>query len=399
MKQPVVSELIRLREEWEAWEMPEVASGQTPHLLGAAEDRPVSAQIRILAVPARLVMAAPIWVDSTDPEVVKTSVELELEVRGWLPRKKFADAIYSRKLATDGKTLVICAIFPAEVPEPLAGKGFARYEASPFLVEPVEDGVALWREGDDLVAVFTTGRRVVYWATLDWPATSRQVRHWLEALVLHLTASHVLAASPRRVVLAAALTQSDLTDLIPGVPQETSAFPASLEHANFEWKPESARVLERKSDSVRKTRRLALALAAVYLAFALIAGLHLGWLGLKSALLQKQIAQLEATTGEFQPAVREWRLIGPGAESDNFPLEILHHVVRNMPPGGIRLTVYDTAEGRVTIEGEALSASLASQFFAAISKDQDLQRMNWQMPTPALLPNSAARFQLTGLLP
>jgi len=397
MKQSPVCELIRLRGEWEAWELPEESEAQPPRLLGAAADRVSSAKDRIFAVPARLVMAAPIWVNSTDAEVVKTSIALELEVRGWLPSKKSTDAVCSRQIEAAGKTLVIAAIFPAETPAPFTKEGFARYVASPFLAEPVEDGVALWREGDDVVAVFSRGRQVVYWATRDWPSEPQQVRNWLEILVLHLTASKVLENRPRKVVVDEAL--ENMTGLIPAASQDTSTFTPVLTNAGFAWKPESARETERKADSTRKTRQVVLALAAVYLVFALAAGLHLGWLAVKSRLLKNQITQLEAATSEFQPVVREWRLIGPGAEIDYFPLEILHHIVRTMPPNGICLTIYDTAEGRITIEGEAVSASQASQFFAAVTKDEDLQRMNWQMPTPALLPNSTARFQLTGILP
>ncbi|MEI6337374.1 MAG: hypothetical protein WCQ57_02175 [Verrucomicrobiota bacterium] len=397
MKQSPASALVRLRDGWEIWELPGEALDQPPRLLGA--DRDSSAKNRILAMPARLVMAAPIWVDSTDPEVVKTSIALEWEVRGWLPRKKSMNAVCSRQTEAGGKTLVIGTIFPAGVLAPYAGKDFARYEASPFLVEPVEDAVALWREGDDLVAVFTRGREVVYWATLDWPSHSSPIRNWLEMLCLHLTASGVLESRPRRVVLDTALENHELTGLLPGVPQEISSFPPSLKNAGFAWKPESARETERKADSTRKTRRVVLALAAAYLVLALAAGLHLGWLALQSRFLQNQITQLAAATSEFQPVVREWRIIGPGAETGCFPLEVLHHVVRTMPPAGICLTIYDTAEGRVTIEGEAVSASLASQFFAAVTRDKDLRHMNWQMPTPALLPNSAARFQLTGVIP
>ncbi len=401
MKQSPASVLIRLREEWEAWKLPGEGEvlGQPPRLLGAAADHLSSAKNRILALPARLVMAAPIWVNSTDPEVVQTSIALELEVRGWLPRKKTTDAVCSRKIEAGGKTLVVAAIFPAEAPAPYSGTDFARYEASPFLVEPGENGVALWREGDDLVAVFSRGTAVVYWATLDWPASPAQIRIWLEMLSLQLIATKILETAPRRIVLDPALGDLDLTGHFPGAPRENASFPPTLKNADFAWKPETTREIERKADSTRKTRQIALALAAVYLVFALAAGLHLGWLAWKSRLLQNQIAALEAATSEFQPVVREWRFIGPGAESANFPLEILHHVVRNLPASGIRLTIYDTTDGRVTIEGEAVSATLASQFFSAMTNDGDLQRMNWQMPTPALLPNNAARFQLTGALP
>lgn len=399
MKKPPAHELIRLwGTTWEAWELSPGRNPQ-PRLLGPAAGRKASAKIRILALPARLVIAAPLWVESTDEEVIRTSSELEVEVRGLLPRKKSADAVISRRLDAHGKTLVVGAIFPVGTPKPYSEELFSNYEASPFLIDAVEDGVALWREGNDLVAVFTRGRRVVSWATLDWPARSAEITAWLEMVLLQLTATGILETRPRRVVLDSTLEDGNLTSLLPDVPQETTDFSPSFAHADFRWKPEQARQREDKADATRKIRRVALALAALYLIFALAAGIHLGWLHWKSRQIQHRIAELETATAEFQPAVREWRQIGPGAETDYFPIEILHRVVRNMPASGIRLTIYDLVGGHVTIEGEATSASLASQFFTAVSHDQDLQVMNWQMPTPALLPSSAARFQLTGQIP
>jgi len=399
MKNPPAHELIRLwGATWEAWELSRGPNPQS-RLLGPAAGRNASAKIRILALPTRLVIAAPLWVDSTGPEVIRTSIELELEVRGLLPRKKSADAVMSRSLEADGKTLVIGAIFPVEPPKPYHEEIFANYEASPFLIDPVEDGVALWREGNDLVAVFARGMRVVSWATMDWPARSDEVTAWLEMVLLQLTATRVLESRPRRVVIDASLGDGNLASLLADVPQETNDFSPSFTQADFRWKPELARQREDKADATRKIRRVALALAALYLIFALAAGLHLGWLQWKSRQVRDRITTLESATAEFQPTVREWRHIGPGAETDYFPIEILHRVVRNMPPSGIRLTIYDLASGHVTIEGEAASASLASQFFTAVSHDEDLQVMNWQMPTPTLLPSSAARFQLSGLIP
>ena len=61
--------------------------------------------------------------------------------------------------------------------------------------------------------------------------------------------------------------------------------------------------------------------------------------------------------------------------------------------------LYDVTDGRVTVQGEAASASQATQFFAALSAVPALQPLQWQMPTPTLLPNNAAQFQLTGNIP
>lgn len=394
------SELIRLWGSlWEAWEISRDPTGPVPHLLQSERTRGASTKERILALPARLVVAAPLWVDSTDPEVISASIELELEVRGLLPRKKQVDAICSRTLEINGRTLVLGAIFPAETPEPPIRKNFTHFEASPLLIAAVTDGVTLWREESDLVAAFTRGPQVVFWATMDWPANSQEVRGWLNILILHLTATGILDWPPQRVHLDMTLENEALTDLIPRVPQTTSLLLPTLNFANCQWKPETTRQREHLALSSLKIRQIASAAVGIYLMLAVAIGGYLGWLGWKTRELENQIKNLEDATAEFYPTLRDWRFIGPGAETAYFPIEILHRLVGNLPPTGIRLTLYDLSAGRVTIEGEATSASLAAQFFTSVSHDADLQVMNWQMPTPLLLPSNAARFQLSGVVP
>ncbi len=382
-------------EKWESWEVSPAPS--SPKLLGP--DSTGATADRVLAIPARLAVSAPLWVDSTDPQVIKESIELELEIRGLLPRRKSSDADFSRTLTVGGRTLVLCVVFPAEAPAPYEKQSFTNYEASPLLLDSQEDSVMLWREGDDLVAAFTRDGTMVYWGTLDWPADARRVGSWLTRTLLHLQATGVLISPPARIVIDSGLQKDGLSGLLPHLREEYAHFPPALGRRAFSWKPDSARENDRQDISSRKTRRLVTALAAVYLVVLVAAGLDYGWLLLRSRGLENQIAELKIETEKFQPVVREWTLLGPGADTSAFPLETLHGIVRNMPPSGIRLTIYDVTNGQVTIEGEAETASLATEFFTSLSNDTDLARMNWQMPAPALLPNNAARFQLSGLIP
>jgi len=128
-------------------------------------------------------------------------------------------------------------------------------------------------------------------------------------------------------------------------------------------------------------------------------GLYFGWLSLRAQSLRSELAALEAEVSLFQDTARDWRLVRSAVDSDFYPVEILYGLVQNMPANGLRLTLYDMTDGRVTVQGEAASASQATQFFAAVSAVPALQPLQWQMPTPALLPNNAAQFQLTGNVP
>ncbi len=77
-------------------------------------------------------------------------------------------------------------------------------------------------------------------------------------------------------------------------------------------------------------------------------------------------------------------------------MEILRQVVESLPPQGIRLTIFDVAPERITVEGEAISASHATKYFETVSQQAGMADIDWQMPPPALLPNNTARFQIVG---
>lgn len=392
MKRKPTARLIRLQASgWHAWHALPAGSFVSSAPLDPATFGSPSPDI--LAVPARHVVAVPVWVESEDPAVVKTSLELELEMRGFPPRQ----AVVPASFASAGRTLVTCAVFPQELPEPWANRFFGRYEASPFLRGLPEDAVALWLEGEDVVAVFTRGDQPVHWATIDRTESRATIGRWLERLELPLLAAGILERPPHRIVVDANLPGDE--PFLTGVPVEQAELPASLKNARFIWKPESARIAEQQTAARRKIRRAILALAALYLVGALGAGVHLGWLAWKAASLRKQIAALETATAEFQPVMREWRTVGPGAEPGFFPLEILHLLALNLPPRGVRLTTFDFGGNKIFVEGEATSAGLAAEFYSALSRDEALREIRWKMPSPSLQPNNAARFQLSGVLP
>ncbi len=396
-KKPQPIRLVRLAGSvWESWEF---ASPARPRRIEDSADLQ-EAPNSILAVSARSVIAAPIWVSATDPEIVRTSIALELELRGLLPKKRSSDAVVSKTIVKGDRTLVVARIFPTALAETFENRAFSRYEASPLLLSLEENSATFWTEAEDMVVAFTRGRDVVYWAT-SRPANSRGLEKWIEMLVAYLTSLGILEKPPARYLIDEQMGDNSVMFPETFEPDakirfsRIALFP-SLEHATFEWKPESAHHAERKSLSTAKARRVLSSLAAVYFAVALAAGIYVALLYAKERRLKAQVSNLEAQVGSFAPIIQGWQEIGPSAEQQAFPLEILHFVVKNLPKDGIRLTTYDVTDGHVVIEGEATSASLASQFFGSVSKDAGLSGFHWEMPPPALLPSSAARFHING---
>lgn len=380
--------LIRLfRSSWEVWEM-----GETPVRLSQSAEFPATVpRGSLLVLPARHVVASPLWADTGDADLVATAVSLQLELRGFAPQ----DVDSSRTLVVDGRTLVLCLLFPAELHLPPSSA--RSFEASPFTMALPDDALALWQEGPDIVAAFTRGPHVVHWMTFDQDEGTLLAPR-LEAAMLQLTASGLLAARPRRVVLDSALENHPLHAAFPGAtisPLESPRWPDTASS----WQPPEVRDLERRHASRSRVKNIALALAALYLGLVSMAVLHLAILGFRENAARAQVASLEGEVDTLRPIMQQWRRVGPSAEPSRFPLEILLLLARHLPGDGLRLISYDMADGVVTVEGEAASASLATGFFDAVSGDQSLSSLNWSMPTPTLLPSSMARFQLSGSIP
>jgi hypothetical protein len=376
------------RDSWEVWELSQDHSTE-PRLLPANVSPAVSA---VLSVPARSVVAVPLWIDSVDPAVISESVDLELEVRGVLTRKNAADAIRLHEIQREGRTLVICAVFATEIP--LSGQSFDRYEPSPLLVHIPTDGITLWREGQDLVAAFSAEGHVVYWATTDADCDASALHHWLSGVTSYLQALQVIPSHSQPII-----ADEDSVSRFAADSVTAQALPPILPAKSSGWVPDDVR--ERLFQQTRRQKWLRFAALALvpYLLILLSVALYFGWLAFRANNLRHQLASLEQEASLFHSTSRDWRLIRAAVDSDYYPVEILYGLVQNMPPDGLRLTLYDVTDGIVTLQGEAVSASQASDFFSSVSAVPALQPLRWQMPTPALLPNNAAQFQLTGNIP
>lgn len=402
-KQP--PELIRLwGEVWERWRWPEGREGRTGAAIWVESvEREPSPQgsPATLAVPARLAIAAPLWIDSVDDTLVDEMVRLELDVRGLLGKRQAAgDAVVRTVTATPERTLVLATVFPAALPESMPVALFDQYEASPFLRPLGASALTLWREGGDLVAGFTREGKVVYWETIGWTDDSREIADWLNLACLQLRAEGVIEGTLEFV--------SELPGFKAGVialPEGVVAASSGAEEPEgkptlaggiFRWRPPLAVAAATAAVRARQMRQIVYAAAAMYLGVALIVGLYLGYQSLRKQALLDEAKNLQAEVGQFEPVSREWRRIAATAAPEFFPLEVLHHIVKHLPADGVRMTIFNVENGRVLIEGDANPQRLTSPFYEAISADPDLVDFTWDMPQPTLRPDGSAKFLIQG---
>lgn len=360
-----------------------------------------TADTDVLALPARVVVSAALWVPTTDATELTEAARMELELGGLLTAKASESSVNLRPIAEENdRTLVAAAIFPTDLPAGLAGLKFRHFDASPLLVRLPANAATVWQEGDDLVICVTRGSEIANWETIDAEASDAEITLWLQLVTCQLQAEKVISQwlewhdptgvlASRDITLPEAAKWANTGDSFP-----PPVWPGKL----AEWQPPSAIAVIDHVQRVRKIRQLVYAVAAAYVVLLAVALGYLGFLKFQALTAERDRDLLLAEVQSFEPVSRAWQLIASTVESEQFPLEILHHLVINMPPSGIRLTNLTMADGEIQVEGEASSVTLASGFFASIEADDDFRHVQWEMAPPSLLPNSTARFQMRGNL-
>ncbi len=394
-RSPQTDVVVRLfDEEWQAWEF----SGGRPHKL--ASEGSTNGSRRTLAVPARQVLASPLWIEGADPALAPEAAKLELEVRGLLSRTAGMQGVSLRLLPEENRTLAVAAVFPPELPESCPSA--ERFEGSPFLLVLPADAATLWREAEDYVAAFTRGSEVVYWETADRSAGTEELRTWLNLIVQRLQGEGVLAAPPRvvswieglsaaKVAPAGCLASEDFSSAAGGEP--------SLDGVRGDWKPASALRAEVQRRQRERMRTIVLAVAAGYVVLAAVLLLYAGILKWRAGRLTAEAAELREQVAKFEPIRREWSVIEPTAEPSQFPLELLNAVVAAMPAGNLHLTKFVIEEGRLKIDGESDSFALATDFYNSLASNEVLRGIDWSGNTNPSVGPTVTTFHAEGALP
>lgn len=385
---------------WELWKIPPGVTATATLVNSSIVPSPARHETDLVAVPARSVVSAAFWVPVPDSGEWREAAQLETELRGLMPARNAETAVCLRKLSGDeARTLVRAVVFPVDLTSELSGLGYRHFEASPLLIPLAPDSANLWNENGELVLCITRGDSVIAWETLEALSTPEEVRAWIRLFLIQLHAEGVVSEirswydftatfQDRDRILPEGASFSTPGPIEPILPTELST-----------WKPASAISVIQRADRTRQIQGILKYAAIAYL--ILLAG-ALGFIGALKLKLSAETSKRDRLSEEverFAPTSRAWQAVASTVETSQFPLEILHKLVKNLPPTGIRLTLMDMSGENVIVEGEATSISLPAGFLAALESDADFSEVTWEMAPPSLLPNNTARFQMRGTIP
>ncbi len=159
------------------------------------------------------------------------------------------------------------------------------------------------------------------------------------------------------------------------------------------WRERRARQVRRK-----EWRQWLVWAAMAYAGIVALALLHIGYLKFRLAQLGHAVASDEPKAAFVQASAASWRSLEPALDPRLFPIEVLRAIYESLPSADVHITAYTQAARQLSLEGEASSAALAYQFTEKVKKNPALQRFNFEMQPPRLLPNDHAQFRLEGKL-
>ncbi|PWU07623.1 MAG: hypothetical protein C5B47_05840 [Verrucomicrobia bacterium] len=343
-----------------------------------------------LAIPARYVIAAPLWLPKSDPVTIKKMAEVELDIRGLTSKAGVGIHV---SYATENQLLVCGQIFPEPFPTLFCHSAFGYVNASPLFAQLEENAVHLWQEGLDIVVVFTREKEPVYWETIPFPSLNTELLSWMNCIYFSLKEADILPAELKFINY---LKSELLTPhfCIISITTQLSAPPLSEKLPLCDWKSPSRRTME-IARRKRKNYVLVGSLGGgLYLLFIATLSMWAGLRYLEANRMRHKIEALEPEIRSLMEIQKQWVLLGTTIDSTGFPIEILHFIVKQIPAEGMWLTQFEFDNQKVTISGETESVSIAAQFFSGISKI--LPQMQWDMPPPSLLSNNRAKFVISG---
>ncbi len=357
----------------------------------------------IFGCPVTSAFAVPMWVSSTDPEIISSALDLHLEKLNLKPEEAGGELLARTTVETqENQTLLFLAIlneknlkeFPRELP--------LQFEVSPSLFYLPDNQIILWKELEKIVVVITRGDRVVYFQALSSSIVDSQVLHDLQCLLMQLELQGVIGEIEGVTLWTESVepgTEGILRDALgvkvtrerkppPARPSDPSAL---LPHAVAQSRVEAARR--------QKIKQALLAAAAVYL---LVAGAFMFFCYrdvMATDALKKQQTALSGMYGDVNPQRERWRAMLNVIHGERSLIYRFYQFAVLLDENSkVRLGKTTLSPTKIVISGEAQDQAKAITYGTAIKRLPSLADFDWSPTPPRAERNGTSTFQIQGTL-
>jgi len=383
--------------EWELWKFPPKGA---PTCEFAPSDKVLSAVPRlVLAMPARDLVAVPLWI-SPEADPVELA-ELELTSRHLLRRNA---AVHAIRLETRDERALILALASSDDAKSSPFFPAARsFEASARLWDPGDADAVIWRELGEICFAFFTSRRCVFFSATGETSPGPAFCGVFSRSALRLKAEGVVPRTPAMLRVFGDFPEAELASLAGTLRVDlefiAAPTPPRLPDPLSNPAPPIARIAESRRVVRNKLAKVGAFIAAAYLAIVAVLAADFVLRSRDLGKLQTEIAQLAPVATEARQTVTEWREFRHAVDPESYALDQLAAIAREVPGEQVRLTQVALENGRLLISGEAADVAQAYALFEKIKVSPALQQYDWTARQPQLAGKSKVRFEMEGVRP
>jgi len=355
--------------------------------------------LRIVALPADMVLVLSRWFQTTDDSVLPEMVQIFLDRQGLIPREEGGKSFSSSTvLREENRTLVAVRLLGAQIPASLCQPQVERFEINADLHSLVPEGLSLWREEGRLVAAFSRGGVLIHLQSFHEASLGETVAIELLCTRLQLQTEEILGLEFAVSLLGEfSAEEIALVETIVGVEPGVLSFGVPVLPARAsDLTPPQVELQRKKIRDRQRLERILLGAAGLYVILLLALILNVAWLTHNNGRLRKAITANQPLVATIQETDARWKALEAAINPAIYPVEVLFQAASLLPDDGVRFTLFEENDNRVSIRGEANSAAAAFKLVEAIKAKIELNYFDWEMPKPNILPNDKAEFQIQG---
>lgn len=364
-----------------------------------------------IALPAKSLVSLPMRFHGIDPGRRESAVQLELEAAGLAAESQHPHLFEARvhdDQARDQRAWA-CVQAAALPREALDGGIDSKFAPSVTFQKLTPGSVTVWDEAGTLaMAIPDAAGNPLHCQAL----TSREADGDAAAEIRCILAAAELAgASPEVDAVALRITargepaggdkKSDFANAldVPVVeqPPQAPAAPATI------WRLAPEPIIQQRAARKQRWTMTLIAASAVLVIAAGLGAFAAGLWNRQNAIAieQERLAGQEPQLRRIREARDHWAELQIALTPEQYAVELFHQLVLLLPPEGIRLTLFEIGDDKLTIAGEASTVN------HAISLREDLAASaafkDWKFgegfPSPSVLPDGRAEFHAEGKRP
>jgi hypothetical protein len=272
---------------------------------------------------------------------------------------------------------------------------------SPLALPLPNNGIAFWMEHSHLVLAITTQGDLTYYQSLGKVSKTESIALLCRSLFALLNTTGTLPKGELDLRNWAGLSAEccqQLSESVRGTwTSEERPAPRYSFSISSTLVPTTVQDRRRQATQGRKRKRIALAIAALYV---LGIGVWITSLGIQQVQINRLRAQISPNAKRvenLQQVAKQWRTLLPAIEPDQYPLIWLGKIHKLIPENqSIQLITFEMKDGIIDLRGRAIGVDLVFQFQRSLMKHPDLQHYHWSLDNPSILANNEAVFRIKG---